>query len=83
MGGLITIILWNHTRAHHYHVEGAWTKHDAMNVGRLIFQVDAHSCDQPNQYTHVVDVCECARYMEIVGKPKISETQTPTPEHPI
>jgi hypothetical protein len=54
-----------------------------LAIGRLRFQVDVHSCDAPNQYSHVVDVCECARYMEILGKHKICETQTPMPEHPI
>jgi hypothetical protein len=52
-----------------------------MNIGRLRFQVDAHSCDAPNKYSHVVEVCERARYMEIVGKHKIGEMQTPTSKH--
>jgi hypothetical protein len=54
-----------------------------MNIGRLRFQVDAHSCNAPNPYKHVVDIFELARYMEIVSKYKISETQTPTSEYPI
>jgi hypothetical protein len=72
-----------HTCTLYNHVEGVWTNHDATNIGGLRFQVDVHSCDAPNQYAHVVGACERARYMEIVGKQKISETQTPTPEHPI
>jgi hypothetical protein len=54
-----------------------------MNIGRLRFQVDAHSCNAPNQYTHVVNVCGRVRYMEIVSTHKISEKQIPTPENPI
>jgi hypothetical protein len=72
-----------HTCTLYHHVEGVWTDNYATSIGRLIFQVDAHSCDAPNQYTHVVDVCKCARYIEIVDNHKISEMQTPTLEHPI
>jgi hypothetical protein len=67
-----------------YHdVEGVCTHQDAMNICRLIFQVEAHSCDVPNQYSHVVEVCERARYMEIVGNHNINETQLPMTEHVI
>jgi hypothetical protein len=48
--------------------------HDAANIGRLRFQVEAHACDTPTQCTHVVEVCECTRYMEIAHKYKIKET---------
>jgi hypothetical protein len=70
-----------HTYTLYHHVEGVWTYHDATNLGRLRFQVDAHSCDAPNQYAHVVEVFERVRYMEIVDKHKINEAQIPTPEH--
>jgi hypothetical protein len=72
-----------HTCTLYHHAEGVQNKHDVMNIVRLRFQVDAHSCDAPNQYTHVVDVYERVRYMEILSKHKISETQTPMQEHPI
>jgi hypothetical protein len=75
--------LYAHTCTLYHHIEGVWTKYDAMNIGRLRFQFYAHSCDAPNQYTNVVDVCKRARYMEIVGKYKISKIQTPTLEHSI
>jgi hypothetical protein len=72
------------THAHYIFTQrGGWTNHDATNIGRLRFQVDAHSYDAQNKYTLVVDVCKRARYMEIVGKHKIIEARTPTPEHPI
>jgi hypothetical protein len=71
-------------RAHYTIMQrGGWTKHDAMNIGRLRFQIDTHSCDTLNQYTHVMDVCERARYMDIVGKHTILKTQTTTTQHPI
>jgi hypothetical protein len=55
----------------YHHAEGVWTNHEATDIGRLRFKLGAHSCDAPNQYTHVVYVCERVRYMEIVGKHKI------------
>jgi hypothetical protein len=67
----------------YHNAEGVWTKHYATDIGRLQFQVDAHSCDVPNQYTHIVDVCECASYMEIVGKHTIIETLTIKTTYPI
>jgi hypothetical protein len=67
----------------YHHAEVMWTKHDSMNIGRLRFQVDAHSCDTPNQYTLAVDVCEHAKYMEIVGNHTIIETPTTTAQHTI
>jgi hypothetical protein len=60
-----------------HHTEGVWIKYDSMHVGRLRFHVDAHSYAIPNQYTHVVNVCERARYMEIVGKHVIRENLQP------
>jgi hypothetical protein len=48
----------------YHHAESVWTKHDATNIGQIRFQVDDNSCDAPNHYTHIVDVCERARYME-------------------
>jgi hypothetical protein len=59
----------------YYHIEGVWTFHEAANIGRLRFQVEAHACDEPNQYSHVVEVSEHARYIEIVNKYKIKEIQ--------
>jgi hypothetical protein len=72
-----------HASSLYHHIEGVWTYHKAVNIGRLRFQVEAHSCDEPIQYSHVVEVCERARYMEIAGKHKIKETQTPVTEHVI
>jgi hypothetical protein len=46
----------------YHHVEGFWTYHNAVNIGRLRFQVEAHACDAPTQYSHVVEVCERTRY---------------------
>jgi hypothetical protein len=67
-----------------YHqVEGVWTYHNAGNIGRLIFQVKAHACDASTQYTHVVEVCERTRYMEIANKYKINETHIDVIEHVI
>jgi hypothetical protein len=59
----------------YHHIEGVWTYQDAVNVGRLMFQVEAHACDAPTQYSHVVEVCERMRYMEIDNKYKINEIQ--------
>jgi hypothetical protein len=48
----------------YHHIEGVWTCHEAKKFGRLRFQVDAHACeeahacDEPNQYWHVVDLYE-------------------------
>jgi hypothetical protein len=42
----------------YHHTEGLWTRHDAMNIGRLRFRPEAHSCDDTNLYTHVVEVNE-------------------------
>jgi hypothetical protein len=69
----------------YHHAEGVWTKHDAMNIAILPFQVDAHSCDTPNQYNHGMDVCKRARYMDIVGKHTLIEppTTTTTTQHSI
>jgi hypothetical protein len=54
----------------YHHIEGVWTIHDAMNIGRLRFRPEPHSCDEPNLCTHVVEVNERTRYMEIVRKYK-------------
>jgi hypothetical protein len=64
-------------------VEGVWTYHNAANIGRIRFQVEDHGCDVPTQYTHVVEVCECMRYMEIANKYRINETQMNMREHVI
>jgi hypothetical protein len=47
-----------HTCTLYHNIEGVCTHRDAKNIGRLIFEVDAHSCDAPNQYSHVAGVCE-------------------------
>jgi hypothetical protein len=65
----------------YHHIEGVWTCHEAANIDRLMFQVEAHACDEPNQYSHMLEVCERARYMEIVNKYKIKEIQMAVIEH--
>jgi ribonuclease HI len=65
----------------YHHIERVWTRHDAMNIVRLRFRPDAHSCDKPNIYTHVVEVNEWTQYMEIVRKYKIKETLTIETDH--
>jgi hypothetical protein len=55
----------------YHHIEGVSTIHDAVKIGRLRFRPEAH---EPNLCTHVVDVNERTRYMEIVRKCKIKET---------
>jgi hypothetical protein len=40
----------------YHHVERVWTRHDATHIGRLRFRPEAHSCDEPNPCTHVVEV---------------------------
>jgi hypothetical protein len=67
----------------YHHIEGVWTRHDAMNIGRLKFWPEAQSCDAPNLCTHVVEVNERTRYMEIVRKYKIKETLTIETDHVI
>jgi hypothetical protein len=67
----------------YHHVEGVWTRHEAMNIGRLRFRPEAHSCDEPNHYSHVVEVNERTRYMGIACKCKIKETLTTETEHVI
>jgi hypothetical protein len=64
-----------HTCTLYHHVEGVWTYHDAANIGRLRFQVEAHACDAPTRCSHVVEICERTRYMEIVNKCKINAIQ--------
>jgi hypothetical protein len=59
------------------------TCHEVANIGILGFQVEAHACDEQNQYSHVVEVCERARCMEIVNKYKINEIQMAMIEHVI
>jgi hypothetical protein len=65
----------------YHHVEGVWTRHDATNIGRLRFLPEAHSCDEPNPSTHVVEVNELTRFMEIVRKYKIKEILTIETDH--
>jgi hypothetical protein len=67
----------------YHHIERVWTIHDATNIGRLIFLPEAHSCDKPTPCTHVVEVNERTRYMEIVRKYKIKETLTIKTDHVI
>jgi hypothetical protein len=67
----------------HHDIKGLWTCHEAVNIGRLRFQAEAHSCDTPHQDSHVVDLCDHVRYMEIVGKHNIKKTQTSVIEHVI
>jgi hypothetical protein len=67
----------------YHHVEGVWTRHDATNIGRLRFLPEAHSCDEPNSCTYVVEVNERTRYMEIVRKYKIKETLKIETDHVI
>jgi malic enzyme len=54
-----------------------------MKIGRLRFWPEAHSCDEPNLYTHVVEVNERTRYMEISCKYKIKEILIIETEHVI
>jgi hypothetical protein len=67
----------------YHHIEGVWTRHDAVNIGRLRFQPEAQPCDEPNLYTYVVEVNERTRYMEIVRKCKIKEALTIETDHVI
>jgi hypothetical protein len=67
----------------YHHIEGVWTRYDAMNIGRLRFWPETHSCDEPNLYTHVVEVNERTQYMEISCKYKIKGTLTIETEHVI
>jgi hypothetical protein len=53
------------------------------NIDRIRFQVEAHACYAPTQYSHVVEVCERTRYMEIANKYKINEIQMDGIEHVI
>jgi hypothetical protein len=55
----------------YHHVEGVWTRHEAMNIGRLRFRPEAQSCDESNHYSHAVEVNERTRYMEMSCKYKI------------
>jgi hypothetical protein len=71
------------SRSLYHHIEGVWTRHEAMHIGRLIFWPEAHSCDEPNHYSHVVEVNERTLYMEISGKYKIKETLITETEHMI
>jgi hypothetical protein len=52
------------SNALYHHIEAVWTRHDAMNIGRLIFRSEPHSCDKPNLCTYVVEVNDLTRYME-------------------
>jgi hypothetical protein len=54
-----------HSSSLYHHIEGIWTRYDAMNIGRLRFRPEVHSCDEPNLYSHVVEVNERTRYIEI------------------
>jgi hypothetical protein len=72
-----------HSSALYHHIEGVWTRHDDMNIGRLRFRPGSHSCDEPNLCTHGVEVNERTRYMEIVRKYKIMETLTIETDHVI
>jgi hypothetical protein len=65
-----------YSSALYHHIEVVWTRHDAMNIGRLRFRPEAHSCDESNLCTHVVEVNERTRYMEIVRICKIKEILT-------
>jgi hypothetical protein len=72
-----------HSNVLYHHIEGVWTRHDDMNIGRLRFRSEPHSCDEPNLCTYVVEVNEQTRYMEIVRKYKIKETLTIETDHVI
>jgi hypothetical protein len=67
----------------YHHIEGVWTFHEVANICRLRFQVEALACDEPHQYSHVVEVCERVRYMEIVNTYKIKGIQMAVIEHVI
>jgi calcineurin-like phosphoesterase len=54
-----------------------------MNIGRLKFRPEPHSCDEPHLCTYVVEVNERTRYMEKVRKYKIKETLTIETDHVI
>jgi ribonuclease HI len=54
-----------------------------MNIGRLRFRPEPHSCNETNLCTYVVEVNERTRYMEIVRKYKIKETLTIETDHVI
>jgi hypothetical protein len=64
------------SNALYHHIEGVWTRHDSMNISRLIFWPEPHSCDKRNICAYVVEVNERTWYMEIVCKYKIKETLT-------
>jgi hypothetical protein len=65
-----------HSSSLYHHVEGVWTRHEEMYIGRLRFRPEAQSFDEPNHYSHVVEVNKWTRYMEISCKYKIKETLT-------
>jgi hypothetical protein len=60
----------------YHHTECVWTRQDAMNIGRLRFEPEAHSYDEPNLSTNVEEVNERTRYTEISCEYKIKETLT-------
>jgi hypothetical protein len=66
--------LYAQSNALYHHIEGVWTRHDAMNIGRLRFWPEPHSCDEPTLCAYVVEVNERTRYMEILCKYKIKES---------
>jgi hypothetical protein len=71
------------SNALYHHIEGVWTRHHAMNIGRLRFRPEPHFCDKATLCTYVVEVNERTRYMEIVRKYKIKETLTIETDHVI
>jgi hypothetical protein len=63
-----------------HHIEGLWTRHDAMNIGILRFRPEAHSCEEPNLYTHVnekeiltVDRALYGRYASFITKSRLKK----------
>jgi hypothetical protein len=58
------------------HTEGLWLRHHKINVSRMRFSSEGVGCDKPERVTHIVEISERTRYIEVMGLKKICEEGT-------
>jgi hypothetical protein len=58
------------------HMEGVWLRHHTSKSSRMRFRSEGDGCDKPERVTHIVEISERTRYIEVTELKKICEEGT-------
>jgi hypothetical protein len=57
----------------YHHTNGQWEQQQAQHIGRLRFRTEGTPCDNPMRSTHIIDIKNRARYIEIVHQDEVTQ----------